>query len=62
MDKLNIIGKSVEKKDSVSKVLGKALFSADIELENMLYGAVKRSKVASAVLKNIDTSKAKALP
>ena len=62
MDKLNIIGKSVEKKDSLSKVLGTALFAADMELDNMLYGAVKRSKVASAVLKNIDTSKAKALP
>ncbi|MGF7059845.1 xanthine dehydrogenase family protein molybdopterin-binding subunit [Brassicibacter mesophilus] len=62
MDKLNIIGKSVGKKDSLSKVLGTALFAADMELENMLYGAVKRSKVASAILKNIDTSKAKALP
>ncbi len=62
MEKFNIIGKSVEKKDSLSKVLGTALFSADIELENMLFGAVKRSTVASAILKNIDTSKAKALP
>ncbi len=58
----NIIGKSVEKKDVLSKALGQAVFSADIEMDNMLYGAVKRSEVASAILKNIDTSKAKALP
>ena len=60
--KLDIVGKSVEKKDALSKVLGTALYSADMELENMLYGAVKRSTVASAILKGIDTSKAKALP
>lgn len=62
MGDLNVIGKSVEKKDSLSKVLGTAKFAADIEFENMLFGAVKRSEVPSAVLKNIDTSKAKALP
>ncbi|SCG81989.1 aldehyde oxidase and xanthine dehydrogenase a/b hammerhead [Proteiniborus sp. DW1] len=62
VDNLNIIGKSVEKKDSLSKAIGTAIFSADIELDNMLYGSVKRSTVASAILKNIDTSKAKALP
>ncbi len=62
MGNFNIIGKSVDKKDSLSKVLGTAQFAADIEFENMLYGAVKRSEVPSAILKNIDTSKAKALP
>lgn len=60
--KLDVIGKSVEKKDALGKVLGTSLFSADIELDGMLYGAVKRSNVASAILKNINTSKAKALP
>ncbi len=62
MGNFNIIGKSVEKKDSLSKVLGTAQFAADIEFENMLFGAVKRSEVPSAILKNIDISKAKALP
>ncbi|MBP1925889.1 CO/xanthine dehydrogenase Mo-binding subunit [Sedimentibacter acidaminivorans] len=62
MGNFNIIGKSVEKKDSLSKVLGTAQFAADIEFENMLYGAVKRSEVPSAILKNVDVSKAKALP
>lgn len=60
--RLDIVGKNVEKKDALGKVLGTALYSADIKLDNMLYGAVKRSTVASAILKNIDTSKAKALP
>lgn len=62
MADLNIIGKSFGKKDSLNKVLGKAQFAADIDMDNMLYCAVLRSKVASAILKNIDTSKAKALP
>ena len=62
MSNFNVIGKSVEKKDSLSKVLGTAKYAADIEFENMLFGAVKRSEVPSAILKNIDTSKAKALP
>jgi len=62
MGDFNVIGKSVEKKDALSKVLGTAQFAADLEFENMLYGAVKRSEIASAILKNIDTSKAKALP
>jgi len=62
MGELNVIGKSVEKRDSLSKVLGTAQYAADIELDNMLYGAVKRSEIPSAILKNIDTSKAKALP
>lgn len=62
MGNFNTVGKNVDKKDALSKVLGTAKFSADMEFENMLFGAVKRSEVASAVLKNIDTSKAKALP
>lgn len=62
MDKYNVIGKDHVKKDTLDKVLGKALFSADIKLDNMLYGAVKRSEIPSAYLKNVNIEKAKALP
>lgn len=56
-----VVGKSPIKKDALEKVTGKALFAADIEMEDMLYAAVKRSDVASAYIKRIDTSKAEAL-
>ncbi|MCR1899444.1 molybdopterin-dependent oxidoreductase [Irregularibacter muris] len=62
MDNYKVIGKNVIKKDSLDKVLGEALFSADIEFDNMLYGAVKRSEVPAAIVKNIDTTKAESLP
>lgn len=62
MGKYNVIGKSPIKKDVKDKVLGKSLFSSDMEVANMLHSAVKRSEIASAYLKSIDTSKAKSLP
>lgn len=58
----SVIGKSVDKKDVLGKVTGKALFAADIMLDNMVYGKVLRSSVPSAIVKNIDISKAKELP
>ncbi|EHI97721.1 Xanthine dehydrogenase [Clostridium sp. DL-VIII] len=58
MDDFVVIGKSVVKKDSLHKVLGKTKFAGDMEFENMLYGEVVRSTVASAYIKKIDTSKA----
>ncbi|KZL91033.1 xanthine dehydrogenase family protein molybdopterin-binding subunit [Clostridium magnum] len=62
MSDFNVIGKNVEKKDGIPKVTGKALFARDISFEGMLYAKILRSKVAHAILKNIDTSKAEKLP
>ncbi|MBC2581972.1 molybdopterin cofactor-binding domain-containing protein [Clostridium sp. DJ247] len=62
MKNYNVIGKNVEKKDGIPKVTGKAMFARDINFEGMLHAKVLRSKVAHAVLKNIDTSKAEKLP
>ncbi|SHK79664.1 xanthine dehydrogenase family protein molybdopterin-binding subunit [Hespellia stercorisuis] len=59
--KLSVVGKNVIKKDAFEKVTGKTVFSADLDMEDMLYGAVLRSTVPAAVIKNIDTSKARAL-
>lgn len=62
MNNFNVIGKSVQKKDGIPKVNGRALFAKDISFQGMLHAKVLRSKVAHAVLKNIDTSKAEKLP
>ncbi len=61
MKDFSVIGKSVLKKDAMDKVLGKAVFAADMEIPNMIYGVVVRSTVPSAYIKSIDLEKAKAL-
>lgn len=58
---MDVIGQNVGKKDAKGKVTGETLFAGDIELENMLHGAVKRSEVPSAIVKNIDIKKAQSL-
>ncbi len=60
--KLRIVGQSVEKKDSYLKAAGKALFAADLNLPNQLYGGVFRSKVLHAVIKKFDASEALKIP
>ncbi len=57
-----MIGTRPVRHDGVDKVTGRARYGADIHLAGMLYGAVKRSPHAHAVIKRIDTSKALALP
>ena len=48
--------------DAVEKVTGKAKYSTDIALPNMLCGKVLRSPYSHARIKNIDTSAAEKLP
>ncbi len=56
------VGKPVIKVDAVKLVQGKPAFTADIELREMLIAKVLHSPVAHALIKSIDTSKARALP
>jgi CO/xanthine dehydrogenase Mo-binding subunit len=56
------IGEAVERIDAVEKVTGRAVFSADVRLPRMLYGAVARSPHASARVLSVDTSRAERLP
>jgi len=57
------IGDSVERVDAREKVLGSALFADDLQFgTGMLYARIKRSPHPHALVKRIDTSKAKALP
>ena len=56
-----VIGRSPVKKDALDKVMGNIRFAADLYLENMLYGAVVRSKIVAGFIKAIDPSPALAL-
>jgi CO/xanthine dehydrogenase Mo-binding subunit len=59
---LVVVGKSVERVDSLDKVLGKPIYTMDIVPENALYLKVVRSTVAHALLRNVDVSQARIHP
>ncbi len=62
MSEYAVIGKNVIKKDALDKVMGRSKFAADLQFEDMLWGAVVRSPVASAYIREIDPEPALALP
>ena len=57
-----VIGTRPIRHDGTDKVTGRAQYGADIRLTGMLFGRVKRSPHAHAIIKKIDFSKALALP
>src|SRR5437867_440450 len=57
-----VIGTRPVRPDGTDKVTGRAQYGADIHLTGMLFGRVKRSPHAHAVIKSIDASRALALP
>jgi len=57
-----IIGTRPVRPDGYDKVVGRAVYGADVRLPGMIYGRVKRSPHAHALIKRIDASKALALP
>lgn len=57
----NVIGNSVNRLDAVAKVTGKAKYSEDFTERDMLVGKVLRSQYAHAIIKKINTEKAKGL-
>ena len=57
-----VINQSKPRIDGVEKVTGRARYAADQSLPGMLYGGMLRSGLASARVKSIDTSAAKAMP
>ena len=61
MPEHSVIGKRVSRVDAVDKVTGKALFSADIVLPQMLHGKVLRSPYPHANIRRLDVSSAKSL-
>ena len=56
------VGKSVPRLDGVEKVTGRAVYSVDVELMGMLYGAVLRSPYPHARVESIDIGEAKKSP
>ena len=59
---LSVVGKRLPKIDAPDKSTGRALYTDDIDLPNMIYGKLLLSTVPHARILSIDTSKAKALP
>ena len=58
-----LIGKSVPRLDAHDKVTGAAVFADDMQFgPGLLYARIKRSPHPHAIIKSIDTSKARALP
>jgi CO/xanthine dehydrogenase Mo-binding subunit len=58
---LRVVGTRPVRPDGTDKVTGRAQYGADIRLPGMLYGRVKRSPHAHALIKRIDASRALAL-
>ncbi|HVO43830.1 MAG TPA: molybdopterin cofactor-binding domain-containing protein, partial [Aggregatilineales bacterium] len=58
----SVVGKSEPKVDAVKLVLGRPVFTDDIEMRGMLFGALKTSPHAHARIKRIETGKARAIP
>ncbi|MBA2732652.1 MAG: hypothetical protein H0U54_07140, partial [Acidobacteria bacterium] len=59
---LKVIGKPFRKVDARQKCTGQTKFADDIVLPRMLFAKLLRSHEPHAIVKNIDTSKALALP
>jgi 4-hydroxybenzoyl-CoA reductase subunit alpha len=60
--KHSTVGVSMPRVDAADKVTGRALYTDDIHLPNMVHGKILGSPIAHGRLKRIDTSKARALP
>jgi len=57
-----VIGTRPIRPDGIDKVTGRAVYGADVRQPGMLYGRIKRSPHAHAIIKSINTAKAEALP
>ncbi|PKO14232.1 MAG: aldehyde oxidoreductase [Chloroflexi bacterium HGW-Chloroflexi-10] len=56
-----MVGQVHLRPDAVAKVTGKAIYSDDLQFEGMLHARVKRAMVPSAIVRNIDVTRALAL-
>lgn len=59
---LNVVGKPFRKVDARAKCTGQTKFADDIVLPRMLYCKILRTHLPHALIKNIDVSKALAMP
>lgn len=58
----DVVGSSIPRVDGVPKVTGQAIFADDMSFPNMLQAKVLRSKHAHALIKRMNTERAKVLP
>jgi len=58
----SVVGKSVPRVDAGAKVRGRAMFTDDLSLPNMVYGRIKPATIAHGIIKKIDYTKALELP
>jgi len=56
------VGVSIPRVDAVDKVTGRAQYTGDLSLPNMIHGKILGSPIAHGLIKRIDVSKAEALP
>lgn len=59
---LSVVGKRLPKIDAPDKATGRAIYTDDIVLPNMIYGKLLLSPLAHAKIKSINIEKAKTLP
>ncbi|MBE9507403.1 MAG: molybdopterin-dependent oxidoreductase [Chloroflexi bacterium] len=62
MEPLRVVGRPESKVDGVKLAAGRPVFTDDVKLERMLYGALLTSPHAHARIKRIDAGRARALP
>ncbi len=60
--KYDSVGVSIPRVDAADKVTGRAQYTADLALPNMIHGKILGSPIAHGRIKRIDVSKARALP
>ena len=60
--KHGLIGEPISRLDGPLKVAGRATFSGEFPLENMVYASLKYSTIAKGQIANIDTTAAEAAP
>ena len=61
-DRFSIIGQSLPKIDAWAKVVGETKFADDMVMSRMAHGKLLRSPHPHALIKRIDTTRARALP
>ncbi len=59
---LEVVGKPIARRDGSLKVSGRAKYTYDINLPDMLYAAVVRSPLPAAKVLGVDTSAAESMP
>ena len=59
---MTIIGKTIPRKDAITKVTGQEKYTADYYGDDFLWAAVKRAGIPHARLININTEAAKNIP